>query len=291
MDPVIEACQNKYLDQLRLLFRESTDSERCVDICVNNNFYEGLNFILENISTCNGGLFTPMRMAMRNNYIECVRVFLDHGYNPSDSIYPPLFSLLSVQMAELLLSYDNLSIDINVVTDINYGGECCLFEILCYRLINYHYNVDHEKYKIWKTSTIYAVSESGALILNSDAQLILFLMEHGLKARTQTLVREYLSKTISIRNYEALEFFVDQLHFDITILNPNGQNLLFDAILCQNIKGVTFLLERGLQNTPDNIGRTPIEYALTKDSNALHTKEMVKLINLYDMPIKDPGID
>jgi ankyrin repeat protein len=289
MHPVIEACQNKDLNQLQLLFDGFIDSEPCLKTCIIYNFPQGVHFVLNNIpkyyrTVHRGDTHLPyfhmryMRKAVKYDRIECVQVFLDHGCDSNFDTYPPIFALRSIKMAQLLLKYGT---NINIVSDIQQKVECSLFAILCTRLLSNYNN----------GSTIYSVSESGDLVLNSDAQLILFLMEQGLKPHRPMIVRDYLSESLIQYNFKSLLFFVDQLHFDINILDSDGENLLFDAILAGNVKGVRLLLERGIQISFNNTGQTPLEYARSQEERP-SINEIVKLIELYiEEPIKDPGND
>ena len=295
MSTTIEACQCKDLDRLKSCLNGAIDLERCLKTCIDNDFSEGLRFILENIHKHLNPIqdykrwlsqiyMIAMGRAIKYDRIECVHVFLDHQCDPSSGTCPPVFSLRSIEMANILLSY---GADINVVSDICDDG-CSLFEIICKRLARSYHDINHEKCKY---SSIYTVSDSGALIWNSDAQLILFLIDHGLTPHIGMSVRDILSDMIMQYNFDALQFFVDELHFDIKIMDFDGENLLFDAIMSDNVRGVMFLLERGIENCPNNEGQTPLEFALSKGADLSVVKKIVELISLYEVPVKDPGID
>jgi ankyrin repeat protein len=238
-----------------------------------------------------------MSRAIESNSIECVRAYLDHGCDPCSGDYPPILSVRSIEMVDLMLLY---GADLNTVVKYHckkryFENKTDLFEIICGDLVGSYYLIRHINEYGSEFSSIHDVSDAGELELCYDAQLILFLIEHGLRPQNPITIRGYLTDLIEHNNFEAFEFFVDRLHVDIHIRNNGGENLLFDAIRHGNPKWISVLFEYGLENSPNNRGQTPLEYAIYIESHIESgpsaMNAIVNRIRSYEVPVKDPGID
>lgn len=281
MDLIIQACGNKDLSQL--LFNDSVDLELCLDTCVHNDFPEGLRFLLKHSPKCIRPIVEDSEVcwtdphlgnmidAVQYDLIECMRAFLDHGCDPNGDIetYSPFFSVQSIPMAELLLSHGadiNPSYEPDPYDDPDIQPP--LFSIICERLL-------------WEDFEE----------ISPDRELILFLIDKGLQCYPSS---EFLVRLLERGNFNMLQFFYEKLDFDLNVTNHRGENLLFDVVLKRNVKGVTFLLERGVQNTINKRGQTPLTYATEIDFGwpSEESHKIVELIRSYiDEPVKEPGID
>ena len=73
-----------------------------VGTCVSKNFPEGLKLLLAKLpnyraSNCFEG-------AIENNYVQCVKCFLDSGYDPNGNEYDaPILHVRSIENAEILI--------------------------------------------------------------------------------------------------------------------------------------------------------------------------------------------
>lgn len=245
--------------------------------CVKYDFPEGLRYLLQQSAKCNKD--EPdihsyyIYDAVRCDRLECIQVFIEHGCDlngtHNDS---PIFLVESVSMAKLLITN---GVNINPDKEPSrYDDYVCeqqttLFGSMCENLM---------------------CSEENEF----DDKLLPYLVEQGCKPKC-TGPRKYLEGLLRTKKFKLLEFFHDKLGFDIHEVNDDGQNLLFDVIDEPNIEGLKWLLEHGVQNIPNNEGRTPLQSAKYFESiwPSMEMWKIVELIEMYEnIPtIKEPEIN
>ena len=153
-----------------------------------------------------------------------------------------------------------LMIDIvSSIRDLN-DQEVSIFGILCEELCGY--------------DAIYDILPSGEKQLREEAKLILFLVEQGVQQITKDSHITYL-KCGDLQN---LQFFHEYLHFDLFGSDENGNNLLHDAVDSDAIDRVKYLLAKGVPNSPNKLGQTPLSIAICNT-------DIAELIRQYNIPI------
>lgn len=271
---LFEICQSRNLELLIFLIHIDP-MDTLIRACIYNNFVEGLQYLLQQSPKCQKKHQDPhidhIRYAVGHDQLECVQIFLDHGCDvDGDYGYynePPVLSLRSIEMAELLIAHGS---DVNLCRDIPWDdGEfhhegISLFGNICDRLL---------------------AQES-----ERDVKLLLFLFDHGLKRHHDEMSR-CLGQLLKTKNFKRLQFFYEKLGFDLYIRIGSSENLLFEAIFQRNIEGVQWLLEYGFQGI-DYRGRTPLSYArdLNRFWPSREKQTIVEILEMYEnIPtIKEP---
>ena len=125
-------CQNDDLPKLVILFR-NYPIDQCIKSCIVHDFPNGLRFLLKQSPQCIKSQqvdreqdlhIDHIRTSVQYNRVECVQAFLDHGCDLNGHIGdykdPPILSVQSIKMAELLISH---GADINICKEIPWDDD------------------------------------------------------------------------------------------------------------------------------------------------------------------------
>lgn len=95
--------------------------------------------------------------------------------------------------------------------------------------------------------------------------------------------RDYVLKLLKQKKFDLIHGLSEECNFNLHIVEPTGDNLLFETVNNKDVEGTRFLLDHGVENKPDCQGRTPLDFALFIDKNypSVENSEIIKVIESY----------